>query len=424
MPSSVLVVGAGTAGVRAAATLRERGFDGRIVLAGAEDAPPYQRPPLSKQQLSGPTGPVPLRGPAFWAKRGIELVTGDPVVDLDLRSARGALRSGRTVGWDRVVLATGASARPLPVPGGQRALALRTAADAEELGAALRGGAPRRVVVVGGGFLGLEVAAAARTLGHDVAVVEVAPQLLARVVSVPCADHVAALHRDRGVVLHLGRGVTFVTQNGRPLVRLDDGTTLSADVVVAAVGAWPDARLATAAALDTGPHGIVVDAHLRTSDPRVYAVGDCAAPVAAPDGSRSGRVETVQNADDQGRYAALHLLGETVARYSEVPWGWTAQFGTTLQTVGGPAGHDRTVVLGDPSADRFSVLCFTGDRRCAGEAVNAPGDHVAARRMLAAGRPPTPTEAARPGFTLAPAAACHDAPIIDRVTGAATAVAE
>ena len=390
---AVLVVGAGAAGVRAAATLRERGFPGRIVLVGAEDAAPYQRPPLSKQQLVGDTGPLPLRGPAFWAQRDIELVTGDPVTDLGVPAARATLRSGRTVAWDRAVLATGATARPVGVPGGERAHLLRTAADAARLGAALRSGAPRAVAVVGGGFLGLEVAAAARALGHDVTVVEVAPRLLGRVVSAPTAHHVAGLHRDRGVVLSLGSTVSAVADDH---VRLGDGRALRADVVVAAVGAVPATTLAAAAGLRCGPAGIGVDAFLRTSAPGVHAVGDCAAP-----GPGAVRVETVQNAEDQGRYAALHLLGEVHERYGGVAWGWTGQFGTTLQTVGGPAGHDRTVTVGDPGTGRFSVLCFAGDRLCGVESVNAPGDHVAARRLLATGSGPSPAEAARPGYAFA-----------------------
>lgn len=407
MPSSVLVVGAGAAGVQVATTLRGRGFAGRVVLVGAEDGQPYHRPPLSKQQLTGPADPLPMRARSFWTQRGIELLTGDPVTDLGLGAGRAVLRSGRTVGWDRVVLATGATARPLPVPGGDRARTLRTAADAAALGAELRTGAPRSVAVVGGGLLGLEIAAAARGLGHDVAVVEVAPRLVARVVSAPCAEHLGALHRHHGVALHLGRTVTAVGDGDRSTrVRLDDGSTLAADVVVAALGAVPASGLATASGLLGGAGGVLVDAHLRTSDPRVYAVGDCAAAAPVPDGALAARVETVQNADDQGRYAALHLLGEAADPYDEVPRGWTAQFGTTVQTVGAaPAGHDRTVVLGEPSTGRFSVLRFAGERLGAVESVNSPADHAAARRMLGSGRPPTPLQASRAGFALARPAA-------------------
>jgi 3-phenylpropionate/trans-cinnamate dioxygenase ferredoxin reductase subunit len=390
--------------VRAASTLRERGFTGRVVLAGAEDGAPYQRPPLSKEQLADPAAASPLRAGTFWARRGIELLTGDPVVDLGTGPNQARLRSGRAVPWDRAVLATGARARPLSVPGGERALVLRTTADAARLRARLTGGG-RSVVVVGGGLLGLEVAAVARTLGHHVTVVEVADRLLGRVASAPTADRVAALHRGHGVVVRLRRTVAAVHDDGtRSVVELDDGCRVPADVVVAAVGTVPETGLAAAAGIATGSTGVLVDEHLRTSDTRVSAVGDCAAVLVPATGARV-RTESVQTAEDQGRYTALDVLGAAGGPYAEVPWGWSRQYGTVLQTAGTAAGHDRTVLVGDPGAGPCSVLCFAGDRLCGVESVDAPGDHVAARRLLVAGGGPTPDEAARPGFMLARRAA-------------------
>lgn len=387
--SPIVIVGAGQGGLQSAASLREAGFDGPLTLVGAEPHPPYDRPPLSKQYLAGETdaAALALRTPAYFENHRIELMLGSRVDRIDRSRGAVVLSSGARLPYERLVLATGSIPRRLPVPGAEHpdVLVLRTLAEARVLRDRLA--APRRVVVIGAGFTGLEVAAAARAAGHQVTVVEALDRVLARAVSVPISEHVTALHRGRGVTILFGRQVEAIEGDpDGPLraVRLRGGETVPADLVVVGIGVLPDTALAEDAGLAVA-NGIVVDSYLRTSDPSIHAVGDC---VLFPSPHAEGplRLESVQNAVDQGKCAAEYLArdGLECRPYTAVPWFWTDQYSDKLQIAGITAGHDRTELVGDPAQGRFSVHCFRGDRLIGVESVNRPAEHIKARRQLAA----------------------------------------
>lgn len=408
-PGRVVIVGAGQAGTETAAALRARGFGGRVTLVGDEDAPPYERPPLSKGFLTGdvPEDQLALRPDAFYTGPDTALVRGDPVLELDRDLNAVVLRSGRRLPYDRLVLATGARPRRLPVPGAELAgvLTLRDLADARTLRREL-GHAPQ-LVVVGGGFIGLELAATAARLGAGATVVEAGRRVLARAVSGPLSDFLTAEHRAHGTRLLLSREVTAVhgdRAGHARVVELDGGERIPADLVVVGIGVLPEVRLAADAGLAVGG-GVLVDRRLRTSDPAVYAIGDCArfpSPYTGPRAAGKLRLESVQNACGQARCVAAGICGEPEP-YTAVPWFWTEQHGLRVQIAGITAGHDRTVVAGDPGARRFSVFCFAGERLLGVESVNRTADHMITRKLLAAapyGPELTPDDVAAPGFDL------------------------
>ncbi|MGH6653993.1 MAG: NAD(P)/FAD-dependent oxidoreductase [Actinocrinis sp.] len=387
--SPIVIVGAGQGGMQAAASLRERGFDGPLTLVGAEPHPPYDRPPLSKQFLAGQLGAeaIELRTAAFYESHGIDLVLGTRVVEIDREWRAVELASGERLPFKRLVLALGATPRQLPVPGADHpdVLVLRTLAEATALRERLA--TPRRLVVIGAGFTGLEAAAAARAAGHEVTVIEALDRVLARAVSVPVSEHVAELHRGRGVKILFGRRVEAIESDpGGSLraVRLRGGESVPADLVLVGIGVLPDTGLAEDAGLAVA-NGIVVDAHLRTSDPSIHAVGDCAR-FPSPYADAPLRLESVQNATDQAKCVAEYIAGGGVRgrRYSAVPWFWTDQYSDKIQIAGITTGHDRVEVVGDPAGGRFSVHCFAGDRLLGVESINRPAEHIKARRTLAA----------------------------------------
>jgi 3-phenylpropionate/trans-cinnamate dioxygenase ferredoxin reductase subunit len=378
--NTVLVVGAGQSGFQAVASLRDRGFDGRVVLVGDEPGVPYQRPPLSKAYLAGTAGQdqLHLRGEDFFAEKDIELVAAR-VEAIDRGAREIQLEDGRRLGYDHLILATGARNRRLPVPGADLpgVLTLRTRDDADRLRASL--GQAGNVVVVGGGFIGLEFASHA---GRPVTIVEAQDRLLNRVATPEISAYFASLHRKAGHTVVLGQGVTALHGDERVReVELSDGTRLPADLVVVAVGVVPETTLAAAAGLPVD-NGVVVDEHLRTADPRIFAIGDCANFPCVQAGSAT-RLESVQNAVDHARCVAAALTG-TPEPYASLPWFWTDQAGAKLQIAGILAGADRTVVAGDPAEGKFSVLSFRDDVLIAVESVNRPADHVAARRLFIA----------------------------------------
>ncbi|PPS81424.1 NAD(P)/FAD-dependent oxidoreductase [Streptomyces sp. MH60] len=396
----VLVVGAGQAGHQTAAALRERGHRGPVTLVGDEGVPPYERPALSKAYLKRETDTdqLWLRPPTFYERHGITRVQGAAVaLDRPARTVR--LADGTVLGYDHLVLATGARARTLPVPGGDLAgvHTLRTLRDADRIREDLT--RARQVVAVGAGFIGLEFAAAARDLGHPVTVVEALPRPLARITSAPTAEHLTRLHEERGNRMLFGQGIAALTGDAAGHVtgvELADGRLLPADLVLAGVGVTPRTELAEAAGLAVDG-GIVTDARLLTADPRVSAVGDCAL-FPHPGSATPLRIESVQNAVDHAGLVADRLTG-TARVYDELPRFWSNQFSATLQIAGLSHGHDTELVL-HTSPDAFSVLLFRGSALVAVESVNRPADHMAARRLLTTGVPLTPEEAAAEGFTL------------------------
>ncbi|WP_336156945.1 NAD(P)/FAD-dependent oxidoreductase [Amycolatopsis sp. VC5-11] len=396
-----VVIGAGHAGFAAATALRDTGVDGPVTLLDVHCGLPYQRPPLSKAYLLGKAdrARVAFRPAAYYERREITLRTGQPAVAID-RSARTVrLRSGETVGYDTLVLATGARPRPLPVPGHDLGgvLVLRTLPDADALRARLE--TARRPVVIGGGFIGLEFAAVAAAGGTPVTIVEAAQRILSRSVSAHTAAQLEKAHHGWGNTVRTGTGVQRIIggHDGHAIgVRLADGTDITADLVVVGVGAVPETALAESAGLAVDD-GIVTDRYLRTSDPSVFAIGDCAR-IAERNGSRTRRRESVQNATDQARTVA-RTIGGAPAAYTASPWFWSDQHQLKLQIAGDLTGYDEAVTA--PGEGAFSTYCFRHGQLVAVESVNRPTDHVAARKLLERTDVSLSQRAVGPGFALA-----------------------
>jgi 3-phenylpropionate/trans-cinnamate dioxygenase ferredoxin reductase component len=397
----VAIIGAGQGGFQVASSLRQEGFAGRILLFGNEGVLPYQRPPLSKSYLAGECGldEVWLRPETFYEKQAIEFVGGDGVAGIDRRDRRLRLVSGREVVFDRLVLATGARNRPLPVPGAELdgVFGLRSLADAD----ALRGrlGEAKAAVVIGAGFIGLEFASVAIAAGVAVHIVELTMRPMGRVVSATVSEFFTAMHRRWGAEISLGTGVARILgQNGRAeAVETSDGRRLAADLVLVCIGVVPNAELAAAAGLGVD-NGILVDVDLATREPAIAAIGDCAN---FPTRFAIGRVrlESVQNAVDQARQVAAGIAGKPSA-YDKVPWFWSDQRDLKLQIAGLTIGHDRSVLRGEPGDGSFSVFCFRDGRLVGVESVNRAADHIAARRILAGEPRLSPEEAADPDCDL------------------------
>lgn len=396
----IVIVGAGQGGFQAAASLREAGYQGRVTLVGEEPGLPYQRPPLSKAYMKGDAGieQIELRPAAFYADHRIELVHGRAVA-IDRFERRLALADGRVLGYDHLILATGARNRPLPVPGRELAgvYYLRTREDADALKADLA--KARNVVVIGAGFIGLEFAAVARALGHEVTVIEAAMRPLGRAVSPEMSAFFVEAHEAMGTRLLLGAGVIGLEGEGGHVtgVKTTDGTVHPADFVLVGIGVVPNVELATDAGLEVA-NGIVVDAHLATRDPAISALGDA---VAYPSRFAGGmvRLESVQNAVDQARCLAGRLTGKP-APFEAVPWFWSDQADLKLQMVGLTGPTDLAVLRGDPASRRFSVFRFRDGVLTAIESVNRPADHMLGRRLLAGTPTLTEAQAADEGFEL------------------------
>jgi 3-phenylpropionate/trans-cinnamate dioxygenase ferredoxin reductase subunit len=399
----VVVVGAGQGGFQTAVSLREGGHTGPITIVGDEAVLPYQRPPLSKAYLVGAVSftELAVRSESFFASRGITTRCGDPARAIDRDRHEVVLASGDRLPYAHLVLATGARARSLRVPGAELdgVLLLRSLADADMLRPALDGVAD--VVVVGGGFVGMEVAASARSLGHAVTVVEGLGRTIARAVAPEISAHVTAVHQARGTTFRLERGVVAVHGTGGRVreVELDTGERIPAGLVVVGIGVMPNTELAEAAGLGTGD-GVLVDEWLRTCDLRISAIGDCAD---YPSVHARGRVrlESVQNAVDQARYVAARLTAGAGPRYRAVPWFWTYQYDQKIQMAGVPVADGPRMVRGDAAGGRFSVFRFDAERTLTSvESVNRASDHMAARQLLAGDRRPTADQVANPAFDL------------------------
>ncbi|MDM0012804.1 FAD-dependent oxidoreductase [Variovorax sp. J22P168] len=402
MNSNIVIIGGGHAAAQLCAGLAEAGQGARVHLVCEEAAVPYHRPPLSKAFLKNAEEPLqPHRAETWYAEAGITLHLGDAALAIDRAARTVSLRSGQVLEWERLVLATGTRARRLPALAGLSNVALLRAADeAAQLRTLLA--ATRHVTVLGGGFIGLEVAASALALGKQVQVLESAPRLLSRAVSPELSAHVLATHRAAGMDIRLDVRVGAPQIDGARLVGLEiDGEPQAIDLLLLGIGAVPETALAEAAGLECAD-GIVVDAYMQTSDETVLAVGDC---TRFPDrrAAEALRLESVQNANDQARTAVATLTGAP-RPHDAVPWFWSEQGALRLQMAGlvpatGTTGA-ATVRRPGANAASFSLLHYVdGQLRCV-ESVNAPVDHMMSRKLLEAGRSPDPAVAADPAVPL------------------------
>ena len=399
------MVGAGHCAGQVAARLRAEGYPGAITLIGAEVHPPYQRPPLSKNYLAGEVGVerVRLRPVSFYAENGIDLRLGTRVQELDPDGRRAVLDDGERLDFEHLVLATGSVVRRLRVPGADLAGIgyLREIADSDAIRAALGEGA--RLVVVGGGYIGLEVASVAVRQGASVTVIEAEPRLMSRVVSPETSAWYLDLHRRAGVDVRTGLGVSGFEGRGRvERVRATDGSVFDADFVVVGIGIAANDGLAAAAGLDTDD-GTVVDEYGATAQPQIWAAGDCTRHP-SPLYGRRVRLESVHNAMSQAKVVAANICGKAM-RYEEAPWFWSDQYDTKLQIVGLAEGADERVVRGDPTGGAFTVFHLGGGAVIAAETVNGMRDHLACRKLVGAQARPSREALADPAVALAGLAA-------------------
>ena len=387
---AVVIIGGGQGGFQTAASLRAEGYQERITLIGDEPGLPYQRPPLSKGFLLGKQEQrhAELRPAAFYETQRITLVTARATA-IDRPGRRVKLDSGEHVEYDTLVLATGARNRLLPHEG---VFYLRTLPEAAQIRQRLA--AASDVVVIGGGFIGLEVAAAARTLGKQVTVVEGQPRLMARVVAPVVSEYFRGQHEAKGVDVLLNAKVAGITENE---VLLGERTRRPADLVIAGIGVVPNAELAREAGLPVG-NGMTVNEYLQTADERIFAIGDCAESPSmfAEDPCR---LESVQNAVDQAACVARAIVGHR-APYAAVPWFWTDQYDIHLQMAGLPAGFDQVVTRGDPESRKFSVFYYRAGKLCAVDSINRPAEHLAARKLIGAHVNVSPDQAADESYDL------------------------
>lgn len=382
-----VIVGAGHGGAQAAISLRQQGFTGTIALVGAEASLPYERPPLSKEYLTGekPFERLLIRPAEFWAEKDVKLVPGTRIVSVDPADRQITAADGTAIGYQHLIWAAGGTPRRLACEGADLAgvHVLRTRADSDAILA--DAGHARHVVIIGGGYIGLEAAASLRKLGKSVTVLEALPRVLARVAGDAISTFFQDEHRRQGVDIRLNARVARLDRrDGRvSAVILDDGTTLPADLMIAGIGIVPETGPLTEAGA-AGTNGVKVDAFCQTSLDGIYAIGDCAAfPCVWADGAIM-RVESVQNAADQAVTAARHIMGDS-RPFDALPWFWSNQYDLKLQTVGLSAGHDRTILRGDPSTRSFSVIYLKNGQVIALDCVNAAKDFAFGRKLVMEG---------------------------------------
>ena len=382
MTFPIIIVGAGQAGAQAVQSLRQGGYQGALTMVGNEPHLPYQRPPLSKKFLTGETDEerLQLRPAALYRDLDVDLKLGVAATQLDATHHRLKLADGTLLPYSKLLIATGMRARALSVPGIDLpgVVTLRSLLDAARIRRELQPG--HRVVVIGGGYIGLEVAAIARGMGLEVTVLEAAERVLGRVVAPDVSRFFTRLHRNHGVDLRVGTGVIRIAGETRAeAVVLADGTSIPADFVLLSIGAVPETTLAEVAGLDVRD-GILVDGSARTSALDVYAAGDCARFQSGRFG-RSIRLESVQNAIDQAKAAAEAMLGREPG-YDPVPWFWSDQYDVKLQIVGLSQGYDRIDIDGDPETGPFSVAYIADDKLLAVDSINHARRHMQSRKLI------------------------------------------
>ncbi|HXC29386.1 MAG TPA: FAD-dependent oxidoreductase [Stellaceae bacterium] len=407
----VVIVGAGHGGFQIAASLRQNGFDGAVVLIGDEPHLPYQRPPLSKDYLDGKIGfdLLQMRPEAFFADQRIELVMGVGVTAIDRSAKSVSLSDGKRVPYDHLVLATGARNRVPPLPGIELdgVCYLRDLAETDALKERL--GSCRSAVIIGAGFIGLEFAAIARGKGVPVHIVELVDRVMARVVCPDTSAHFGREHQKTGVEFSFGARIERIGGEGGKVshVTLGDGRTLPADLVLISIGVVANESLAAAAGLAV-ENGISVDEQLLTADPHISAIGDCASFPSRHSQRNPVRLEAVQNAADHARCVVNRLVGKPHA-YEALPWFWSEQGALRLQIAGLTTGFQQVVLRGDYEKGEYSAFCYAGDKLLGIESINRPADHAFARRLLAASRGVSPAEAADLSFDLRAAAMARPA---------------
>jgi 3-phenylpropionate/trans-cinnamate dioxygenase ferredoxin reductase subunit len=403
MKQSLVIVGASYAGIQLAASAREFGFDGHIVLLGDEADAPYHRPPLSKGFLTGSYAEdrLPLRSQAFLDEEKIQWMPSTRATYIDRERKEVELHDGTRIAYDHLALTTGARVRKLDCPGATHDAVhyLRDLRDARRLAGSAR--TARRAVVIGGGYIGLEAAASLRQQGLDVTVVETESRLLARVASPWLSEFMLHAHTDQGVAFEFGRKVVALHRTVDVVfVELEDGTRLMCDLIVVGIGVVPNVELAADSGLKVAG-GIAVDSFARTSDPSIVAAGDCVSffPHWAPAGSPACRIESVQNANDMARTAAASIVGRSDP-YRALPWFWSDQYDLKLQIAGVNTGFTEFVPRGSIETRKFSLFYFRGEKLIAVDSINRPQDHMHARKLLANGARPTPQQIADPDFDL------------------------
>ncbi|WP_425092860.1 NAD(P)/FAD-dependent oxidoreductase [Tropicimonas sp. S265A] len=396
--SHIIVVGAGQAGASLVAKLRGLGHSGGLTLIGAETAPPYQRPPLSKAYLLGEMEQerLYLRPESFYADHDIQLRLGQPVTSIDT-AAQTVTLGEETLAFDQLALTTGSVPRRLPAAIGgdlRNVFTVRTLADVDAMRSVMTKGAC--VLIVGGGYIGLEAAAVASKMGLDVSLVEMADRILQRVAAPETSDYFRALHAGHGVDLREGTGLSRLTGDESVCgAVLSDGTELAVDMVIVGVGISPDDALAAAAGLQSD-NGIAVDEMGRTSAPGVWAAGDCAS---LPYRGHRIRLESVQNAIDQAEAVAANMLGAKTP-YVPKPWFWSDQYDVKLQIAGLNTGYTRVVTRPEATGQAVSHWYYAGDRLLAVDAMNAPRAYMLGKRLIEAGTSPDPEAVSDPGTDL------------------------
>jgi len=397
----VLIIGGGHGGAHAAIALRQLGFGGSIAIVSGEPEYPYERPPLSKEYLSGDKGfeRILIRPPGFWSERNVAILLGRRAVGVDAGARSVTLDDGDMIGFGTLVWAAGGSPRKLACDGHDLAGVhyIRNRKDADQLARDLADA--RNIVVVGGGYIGLEAAAVLRKRGLQVTLIEAQSRVLARVAGAELSEFVETVHRQNGVEILTGTAMQCLEGSGRVTgVRLEGGTILPADLVIVGIGIIPEIEpLVAAGALCE--NGVVVDAVCRTTLPDIFAIGDCAAHpnVFAP--SVMIRLESVQNAVDQARIVAKAILGDAEP-YAAVPWFWSNQYDLKIQIVGLSSGFDQTVIRGNPAGRSFSICYLRTGRIIAMDCVNSPKDYVQGRKLVERALPVSPTRLADADISL------------------------
>ncbi len=409
MDFDVVIVGAGHGGAQVAVMLRTQKFEGTIAIIGDEPELPYERPPLSKEYFAGEKEfeRIQLRPAKYWDERGVAMLLGQRVVSVDPAAHKVTTDRGETIGYGKLVWATGGSPRMLPIPGGDLpgVQGVRTRADADAMKAASE--TARQIVVIGGGYIGLEAAAVLRKAGKKVVLLEALDRVLARVAGTDLSRFYEREHREHGVDLRLGVSVEALEGDAQVTgVRLADGEIIPADLVIVGIGIIPAVEPLIAAGAEGG-NGVLVDRLCKTSLPDIYAIGDCAAHENDYAEGVVIRLESVQNANDQANVVAKGIVGDE-APYHAIPWFWSNQYDLKLQTAGLSTGHDRAVLRGDVASRSFSVVYLKAGKVIAIDCVNATKDYVQGRMIVTAGLVATAEQLADPETplkSLLPAAA-------------------